>query len=78
MRQSAVNERDLSRKRWEDPGTVWLLALVGSLELARGRNWSLDITIEERATQSITSCHNVVCMYVVVSGSSLGNWGVLR
>lgn len=41
MRQSAVNERDLSRKRWEDPGTVWRLALVGSLELARGAKLEL-------------------------------------
>lgn len=36
MTQSAVSERDLSRNRWEEPGTVWccLLAWVLSfLEL---------------------------------------------
>lgn len=54
--QSAVNERDLSRKRWEEPGTGWWLAGAsgwwGSWKFPR-----LKLAIEKRATKGVTCRH---------------------
>lgn len=80
MTQSAVSERDLSRKRWEEPGTVWYCLLVlgfsfGARSEMRGRcdaalePWELELTVEKGTTESIASCH---CLCVDSCVHSIG------
>lgn len=57
--QSAVRERDLSIKRWEEPGTVRLVS-IGALLRMRCSVWGCGEaghTVEKGATECITGCH---------------------